>query len=119
MGSSGLVFSPLSIVLAAVFCAAGGSKLAGAPAMRQTAAHLRISPATDKLVGALELAAVAALIVGFWAVGLAIAASAGLVLLMLGAVLAHRRVDDQLGRYMPALVLGLLAAGNVVLLTVS
>ncbi|QFU94452.1 DoxX family protein [Amycolatopsis sp. YIM 10] len=119
MTTTGLVFSPLSIVLAAVFCAAGGSKLAGAPVMRQTAAHLRISPATDKLVGALELAAVAALIIGFWAVGLAIAASAGLVLLMFGAVLAHRRVHDQLGRYMPALVLGLLAAANVVLLVLA
>ncbi|UJW33961.1 DoxX family protein [Saccharothrix sp. AJ9571] len=119
MTSSGLVFSPLSVVLAAVFCAAGGSKLAGAPAMRQSAAHLRVTPARDRLVGALELAAVAGLLIGFWVVWLGIAASAGLVLLMAGAVVVHLRVRDQLGRYLPALVLGLLAAGNVVLLALS
>lgn len=119
MTSSSPVFSLISIVLAAMFTVVGGSKLAGAPSMRRMALHLGVPPLLDRLVGAAELLAVLGLLAGFWVAGLGMAASAGLVLLMIGAVFYHRRAGDELNRYMSVIVLGVLAAANILLLAIS
>ncbi len=49
------------------------------------------------------------LLIGIWLPWLAELASAGLTLVMLGAVLTHLRTRDPLNKIAPAMVLGVLA----------
>lgn len=106
----------LSVLLAAVFVGAGGAKLTAQPAMRTSARHLGVPWDRYRLIGVLEVAAALGLLVGLAIEPLAVAAAAGLVLLMAGAVTFHLRAGDPPGRWAPPAVLGLLALVLVVLL---
>lgn len=106
----------LSVVLALVFAGAGGAKLAGQPAMRESAAHLGVPWDRYRLIGVPEVAAAVGLLVGLAVEPLAVAAAVGLVLLMAGAVTFHLRAGDPPARWAPPAVLGLLALVLAVLL---
>lgn len=103
------------IVLAALTCAlllvAALSKVTGQQSMRDMAAHLGVPWPRYRAIGFLELAAVAGIVVGLWWTWLGVAAGAGVVLLMAGAVVFHARAKDAPSDMVPALALLVLAAG--------
>ncbi|PRX47476.1 DoxX-like protein [Prauserella shujinwangii] len=111
-----IVIGVLSLLLTVAFLGAAGLRIAGARQIRATDARLGVPPRLDPVIGALELAAVAGLIAGFWFRPLALAASVGLVLLMIGAVAYHLRARDPAALTAPAATLGVLAVANAVLL---
>ncbi|MEU6645933.1 DoxX family protein [Saccharomonospora sp. NPDC046836] len=111
-----IVIGVLSLLLTAAFLSAGGARLIGAEPLRSYATHLEVSPRANKAVGAIELAAAAGLIVGFWFRPAAFAASIGLVVLMVGTVVRHVRIGDPAAAVAPAATLGVLAVANAVLL---
>ncbi|KUI26217.1 DoxX family protein [Mycobacterium sp. GA-2829] len=63
---------------------------------RKNQVHLRISRGLTRFIGWCQWASVVGLIGGLFWRPLAIAAAVGLLLLLIGAVLAHRRVNDPL-----------------------
>jgi hypothetical protein len=109
----------LAVVLALAYAAAGGQKLAGSKMAVETSQHLGISLERSKMIGGLEILAVVGLLAGLAVWPLGVAASAGLVLLMIGAVVFHLRAGDKPAQYGPAAVLGLLALVELVLRAAS
>jgi uncharacterized membrane protein len=61
---------------------------------RKNQAHLKISVGLTRFIGWCQWASVVGLIGGLFWRPLAIAAAVGLLLLLIGAVIAHRRVND-------------------------
>jgi DoxX-like family len=90
-----VAFIVLSAVLAAIFLGAAPPKLLRQQRMADAARHLGYSVAAIQAIGVLEVAATIGLVIGvlFWA-PLGVAAAIGLLALLIGAVLAHRRVGD-------------------------
>jgi DoxX-like family len=84
----------LSGMLAAVFLGAGATKVMLRPRMAQTARHLGYSVAAFQVIGALEIAAAAALVAGVFWTPIGIAAAIGLAALLVGAAISHLRVND-------------------------
>jgi uncharacterized membrane protein YphA (DoxX/SURF4 family) len=98
------MFITLSLLLTAVCLLPAAGKLLGHPKMRQSAAHFAIPWPRYQLIGAAELAAAAGVLIGLWWHPLGVAAAAGMVLLLLGAVITHRRAADNGKEAAPALV---------------
>ncbi|QSR28429.1 invasion protein [Nocardioides aromaticivorans] len=105
----------LTAVLAVPFTAIGAAKLAAVPSMRARAAHVGLSVGAYRVIGALEVAAAAGLVAGFAVPLLRTSAALGLLLLLVGAVVAHLRVKDGLREMAPAIGLGVLAAAVLAL----
>lgn len=85
----------LSVLLALIFAGAGANKFSSSELAEVAPDHLGITRSTYRLVGALELLAVAGLVVGIVAVPLLGGLAAlGLGLLMVGAVGLHLRAGD-------------------------
>ncbi|MGB0971466.1 MAG: DoxX family protein [Mycobacterium sp.] len=105
----------VSVMLVALFLFAASIKLLGVRQSLAVRDHLKISPALWRLIGLLELAGVAGVVMGLrWPV-LGIAAAVGLALLSVGAIVSHVRSSDGVGDTAPA-VIGLgLAVTTVVL----
>ncbi|MFC4005502.1 DoxX family protein [Prauserella oleivorans] len=114
-----IVIGVLSLLLTAAFLAAGGARIAGAEPLRSYAGHLGVPPRVNLAIGAVELAAAAGLIVGFWFRPAALAASIGLVVMMVGTVHRHVRAADPPSVAAPATSLGVLAVANAVLLALA
>jgi DoxX-like family len=104
----------VTALLAALFGFAGVIKLAG---VRQSLAirdHLEVNPVQWRLIGSLELAGVAGVLVGltWWPIG--VAAAIGLTLLIVGAIVIHVRASDSVADTAPAVIgLGLAVATAV------
>lgn len=84
----------VTALLAAMFAFAGLIKVAG---VRQSLAirdHLGVDPMQWRLIGSLELAGVAGVLVGLRWAPIGIAAAIGLALLVLGAIVFHVRASD-------------------------
>ncbi|GAA3527080.1 hypothetical protein GCM10022222_07600 [Amycolatopsis ultiminotia] len=105
----------LSVLLAAVFLFSGGRKIPGGETAAGEAAHLRIPLTGYRTIGAAEVAGAAGLIIGIFFAPLGIAAAAGLVLLMPGALIAHLRAGDPASAWAPAAALTVVAAVTLVL----
>lgn len=105
----------LAALLVAAFALLGSAKLAAFPAMRSRAEHVGFSVAAYRRIGALELLGVVGLLSGavFPAVGAL--AGVGLLLLLGGAVTTHLRNGDGPKEIAPAVVLGAVAVGYLVL----
>ncbi|WP_430378772.1 DoxX family protein [Streptomyces sp. B1-3] len=95
----------LTIILALVFLPLGLAKIAAVPVMRQAAAHLGMPTGLYRVVGALEVAGGAGLLMGLSWTWLGVAAATGLALLMAAAAVVHRRHGDPLVRALPAVVM--------------
>lgn len=71
---------------------------------RKNQAHLDISVGLTRFIGWCQWASVIGLIGGLWWRPIGIAAAIGLLLLLIGAVLAHRRVGDPIKETVKAIV---------------
>lgn len=98
----------LTVLLAAMFATLGVAKMLAIPSMRERAAHVGFSAAAYRRIGALEVAAAVGLTGGGIFPLISLAAAGGLLLLLVGAVVAHVRAGDRLNSASPAVVLGLL-----------
>ena len=98
------MFVTFSLLVAAACLLPAAGKLLGHPKMRQSAAHFGIPWPRYRLIGAAELAAAAGILAGLWWHPLGLAAAAGMALLLLGAVITHRRAADSAKEMAPALV---------------
>jgi len=98
------VFIALSLSFAAVCLVPGSAKFLGHPRMRKAAAHYRIPWRGYQLIGVAELAAAAGVLTGLWWHPLGVAAAAGMVLLLTGALIAHRKAGDAAKEAAPALL---------------
>jgi hypothetical protein len=101
----------VTALLAALFGFAGLIKVVG---LRQSLAirdHLGVKPGQWRLIGLLELAGVAGVLVGLLWPPIGIAAAVGLALLVLGAIVFHVRASDSVADTAPAVIgLGLAVA---------
>jgi hypothetical protein len=111
----------VSIGLAVFFAVAGIMNIFYLQHSREDATHLGISSALTRFIGWCQIAAVFGLIAGLFWRPLAIAAATGVLLLLVGAVIAHRRVGDSVAKMVRALVVfvltGFVLAGHIWLLT--
>ncbi|MFI7501544.1 DoxX family protein [Streptomyces sp. NPDC049687] len=100
---------------ALIFLPLGLAKIAALPLMREAAVHLGMSPAFYRVVGTLEVAGGAGLLLGLSASALGVAAATGLALLMAGAAVVHLCNGDPAVRALPAVVLALAAVAYAAL----
>lgn len=105
----------LTVVLSLAFVAAGVAKVAAIAEMRRRADHLGYSVTSYRVIGALELGAVAALLAGLAVPALALAGAAGLLCMMLGAVASHLRTGDGPADAAPAALLGVATLALLIL----
>jgi uncharacterized membrane protein YphA (DoxX/SURF4 family) len=98
------VFTVLSLLLAAACLLPGSAKVLGHPKMQKSAAHFGIPWRRYRLIGVAELAAGAGVLAGLWWHPLGVAAAAGMILLLTGAVITHRRALDSAKEMAPALL---------------
>jgi uncharacterized membrane protein YphA (DoxX/SURF4 family) len=100
------MFVIFSLLLAAVSLVPAAGKLTGQPKMRQSAEHFGIPWFRYRLIGVAELAAAVGVLAGLWWHPLGLAAAAGMTLLLLGALITHRRAADD-GKEMASALLAL------------
>lgn len=105
----------LTAILALALIAAGTPKILNAASAQKNAAHLNLSIGLSRGIGILEIAAAAGLLAWFVLPWLAIAAAGGVVLLMIGALIAHARAHDRPPAMLPASGYGILATALVAL----
>jgi len=99
-----------SILVALISAASGVPKIIGTAQTVEEAKHLGVPRIAYTIIGSLELAAAAALFAGLAVAPLGVAAAAGLVLMMTGAVASHARVGDTFAAMAPALIVGVASA---------
>jgi hypothetical protein len=109
----------LASLLVVAFAATGSAKLAAVPAMRAKAEHVGFSVSAYRRIGFLEVLGVLGLIVGAFVPVIGALAAAGLLLLLAGAVVAHRRNGDGIREIAPAVVLGLVTLSFLLLVVGS
>jgi hypothetical protein len=98
------MFVAVSLLLAAACLIPAAAKLASHPKMRHAAAHFGIPWPRYQLIGAAELAAAGGVLAGLRWHPLGLAAAAGMTLLLLGALITHRRAADGRKEMAPALL---------------
>jgi DoxX-like protein len=98
------MFIAISLLLAAACLLPAAGKLLGHSKMRQSAAHFGIAWPRYRLIGAAELAAAAGILAGLWWHPLGVAAAAGMILLLTGALITHRHAADNAKDMAPALL---------------
>ena len=96
------MFVTISLLLAAACLLPAAGKLTSQPRMRKTAAHFAIPWPRYQLIGVAELAAAAGTLTGLWRHPLGLAAAAGMALLLLGAIITHRKAADSAKEMAPA-----------------
>lgn len=94
----------LAGTVAALFTGLGAAKILAVPAMRERAAHVGMSTSAYRRIGALEVAGAAGVLVGLAEPRIGGLAGAGLLALLGGALIAHRRTGDGLREAAPALI---------------
>jgi uncharacterized membrane protein YphA (DoxX/SURF4 family) len=92
----------LLLIASCVIPAAG--KLLGNPKMRESATKFGIPWRRYQLIAVPELAAAAGVLAGLFWRPAGLLAAAGMTLLLLGALIAHRRAHDRIPEMLPALV---------------
>lgn len=97
------MFIALSLIVATVCLLPGAAKLAGHPKMRESATRFGIRWQHYRLIGVAETAAAAAILAGLWWHPLGLAAAAGMAVLLIGALMTHRRARDTGKEIAPAL----------------
>lgn len=88
------MFITLSLLLAVACLAPGAAKLLGHPKMRASARHFDIPWARYRLIGVAEVAAAAGVLAGLGWRPVGLLASVAMALLLIGALVTHRRAHD-------------------------
>ncbi len=96
------MFVAISLLLATACLLPAAGKLTGQPRMRKSAAHFGIPWSRYRLIGVAELAAAAGVLIGLWWHPLGVAATAGMALLLIGAIITHRKAADSVKEMAPA-----------------
>ena len=96
------MFVTISLLLAAACLLPAAAKLTGQARMRKSAAHFGIPWPRYRLIGVAELAAAAGILIGLWWHPLGLAAAAGMALLLVGAIITHRKAGDSAKEIAPA-----------------
>ena len=105
----------LFVILAAlILVPLGVAKMLAVPDMRRRAAHHGIAVDRYRLIGLAELAGAAGLAVGLRASVIGYLAAAGLLLLLAGALVSHRRSGDEPVKTAPAVFTALVVVGFVI-----
>ena len=107
--------SILAGILVVAFAAAGSAKLAAVPSMRARAEHVGFSVAAYRRIGLLEILGVVGLLAGAFVPAIGVLAAIGLLLLLGGALITHLRNGDRIREITPAIVLGLVTLGYLLL----
>jgi uncharacterized membrane protein YphA (DoxX/SURF4 family) len=97
------MFVTIALLLTVACLLPAAGKLTGQPRMRKSAAHFGIPWPRYRLIGVAELAAAAGILTGLWWHPLGVAAAAGMALLLLGAIVTHRKAADSAKDMVPAL----------------
>jgi uncharacterized membrane protein YphA (DoxX/SURF4 family) len=100
-----MLFTSLSILLAALCLMPSLAKLSAQPAMRASADHFGIEWPRYRLIGVAELAAAIGLLAGLAWHPIGLAAAVGMAILLAGALVMHRRAGDSLKQMAPAFVI--------------
>ena len=108
----------VTLLLAALFTFSASIKLLGVARSLAIRDHLGVKPLQWRLIGALELAGVAGVLVGLAWPPIGIAAAIGLALLSIGALAFHIRASDRVADTAPAVIAIALAAATAVLHTI-
>ncbi|MEH3033552.1 MAG: DoxX family protein [Aeromicrobium erythreum] len=114
-----MVTTGLVVAAGLVLTATGLAKLLAVPAMRANADHLGFSVAAFRLIGLVELAGVVALVLGLWWTPVLVVSAAALLVLLVGAVVAHRRAGDPVAATLPAIGTGVLLLAATTLAVLS
>src|SRR4051794_12902260 len=109
-----MLFTIVSILLAALCLMPAFAKLSAQPAMQASAEHFGIEWPRYRLIGVAELAAAIGLIAGLVWRPLGVAAAAGMAILLAGALLMHQRAGDSPKHMAPAIVVLLVTIGYLV-----
>jgi hypothetical protein len=107
----------VTLLLAALFTFSASIKLLGVSRSLAIRDHLGVKPLQWRLIGVLELAGVAGVLVGLAWPPIGIAAAIGLGLLLIGAIAFHLRASDRAADIAPAVIGFGLAAATAVLHT--
>jgi len=107
----------LSLVLALATLGSGVMKLVRNPKIVASMEAVHVTPAQMTVLGLLEVAAAAGLVIGLWWVPLAIAAAIGSVVYFAGAVVAHLRARDR--ELQGAVVLLIVSVATLVVLLLA
>jgi len=97
------MFLALSLLLALACLGPAGAKLAGAPGVQASATHFGIPWNRYRLISVPELAAAIGVLAGLRIHALGVAAAFGMALLLLAALVAHRKAQDNIAAMAPAL----------------
>ena len=98
------MFLIVSLLLLAVCVFPAAGKVLGHPKMRESAAKFGIPWRRYQLIAVPELAAAVGVLVGLFWRPAGLLAAAGMSVLLLGALIAHRRAHDRIPEMLPALV---------------
>ena len=96
------MFVVISLLLLLACVVPASAKLAGAPAIKESAAHFGIPWNRYRLISVPELAAAAGVLAGLWVRPLGVAAAFGMAVLLIAALVVHRRARDDLKTMAPA-----------------
>jgi hypothetical protein len=107
----------VTVLLAALFAFSSSIKLLGVPRSLEIRDHLGVKPMQWRMIGVLELAGVAGVLVGLVWAPIGIAAAIGLALLSIGAIAFHLRASDGAVDMAPAVIGVALAVATVALHT--
>lgn len=101
-----LIFSfVLQGILIFIFLSVGIQKITGHELQVEIFENLKLPQWFRVVTGWVQLVGVAGLIIGFWQPWVAGLAGCWFTVTMLGAIIAHIRVKDSLGKFMPSFVL--------------
>jgi hypothetical protein len=111
----------LCVLLALMLVATSGGKLAGAASSRAIRDSLHVGATSWRVIGVFELILVVLLVVGIWVPVSGVVGAAGVVVLMIGAVVVRVRAGGEQRRTgVPAdAVVGLVALAAAIVATAS
>jgi uncharacterized membrane protein YphA (DoxX/SURF4 family) len=98
------MFPIVSLLLLAVCVFPAAGKLLGHPKMRESAIKFGIPWRRYQLIAVPELAAAAGVVVGLFWRPAGLLAAGGMTVLLLGALISHRRAHDRVPEMLPVLV---------------
>ena len=110
----------VGLIVAVGFVVIGGGKLMGMAMMEESRQHLKVSDGLWKAIGGLEILGAIGVFIGLLSDGdaelLGTAAAIGLILLVIGALVYHRRAGDAVKDMAPAAMMLVLSVLYIVFL---